>query len=126
VGNKLFSHPINEYQRAATKMGEISPIAKRLKEARIKAGLSQKQLGIEAGIDSFSASPRINQYEKGKHTPDFATARRLAMVLGVPTPFLYAEDDMMAESILAFGEFPTRERRKVLVELQKRSARKSR
>jgi transcriptional regulator with XRE-family HTH domain len=107
-------------------MGEISPIAKRLKEARIKSGLSQKQLGIEAGIDAFSASPRINQYEKGKHTPDFATARRLAMVLGVPTPFLYAEDDMMAESILAFGEFPTRERRKVLVELQKRSEQKSR
>ena len=26
------------------------------------------------------------------------------MVLGVPTPFLYAEDDTMAESILAFGE----------------------
>jgi transcriptional regulator with XRE-family HTH domain len=107
-------------------MGEISPIAKRLKEARIKAGLSQKQLGIEAGIDAFSASPRINQYEKGKHTPDFATARRLATVLGVPTPFLYAEDDTMAESILAFGEFPTRERRRVLVELQKRGEQKSR
>jgi hypothetical protein len=60
------------------------------------------------------------------YQPDFATARRLAMVLGVPTPFLYAEDVMMAESILAFGEFPTRERRKVLVELQKRSERKSR
>jgi hypothetical protein len=48
------------------------------------------------------------------------------MVLGVPTPFLCAEDDLMAESILAFGEFPPRERRRVLVELQKRSGRKSR
>ena len=107
-------------------MGEISPIAKRLKEARVKAGLSQKQLGIEAGIDAFSASPRINQYEKGKHTPDFSTARRLALVLGVPTPFLYAEDDTMAQSILTFGELPMREQRKVLVELQKRSEQKSR
>ena len=104
-------------------MGEISPVAKRLKEARLRAGLSQKQLGIEAGIDAFSASPRINQYEKGKHTPDFATARRLAMVLGVPTPFLYAEDDIMAEGIISLGELPMRERRKVLVELQKRGGR---
>ena len=77
-------------------MAELSPVAKRIKEARTRAGLSQKQLGIEAGIDAFSASPRINQYEKGKHTPDFATAARLANVLGVPTPFLYAVDDTFA------------------------------
>lgn len=101
-------------------MADISPVAKRIKEARTRAGLSQKQLGIEAGIDAFSASPRINQYEKGKHTPDFATAVRLATVLGVPTPLLYTEDDTMAEIILAAGELPVRERRKVLGELQKR------
>ncbi len=107
-------------------MGDISPVAKRLKEARTRAGISQKQLGIEAGIDAFSASPRINQYEKGKHTPDFATAVRLATVLGVPTPFLYAEDDTMAEVILTLGELPVRERRKLLDELQKRVEKKSR
>ena len=107
-------------------MGDISPVAKRLKEARTRAGLSQKQLGIEAGIDAFSASPRINQYEKGKHTPDFATAARLATVLDVPTPFLYAEEDTMAEVILALGELPARERRKLLGELQKRVEKKSR
>ena len=101
-------------------MADISPIAKRIKEARTRAGLSQKQLGIEAGIDAFSASPRINQYEKGKHTPDFATAVRLATVLGVPTPFLYAEDDTMAEMILVLGVLPVRERRKLQSELQKR------
>ena len=101
-------------------MAELSPVAKRIKQARTRAGLSQKQLGIEAGIDAFSASPRINQYEKGKHTPDFATAARLASVLGVLTPFLYAEDDTLAEAILVLGELPARERRKVLGELQKR------
>ena len=101
-------------------MADISPVAKRLKEARTRAGLSQRQLGIEAGIDAFSASPRINQYEKGKHTPDFATAVRLATVLSVPTPFLYAVDDTMADMILVLGELPVRERRKLLGELQKR------
>lgn len=38
---------------------------KRLKEARTAAGLSQKKLGIAAGIDEFVASTRINRYEKG-------------------------------------------------------------
>ena len=53
-----------------------SPIAKRLKEARLEAGLSQKELGVKAGIDQFSASPRMNQYETGKHTPDFGTIKK--------------------------------------------------
>ncbi len=101
-------------------MGDIPPVAKRLRQARIRAGLSQRQLGIEAGIDAFSASPRINQYEKGKHTPDFATARRLAVVLGVPTPFLYAEDDTVADVILALGGMGQKDRRKVLAELENR------
>ena len=48
-----------------------------------RAGLSQKQLGIKAGIDELSASPRIKQYERGKHTPDYSTVERLAKVLKV-------------------------------------------
>jgi len=99
-------------------MGDISPVAKRLKQARTRAGLSQKQLGIEAGIDAFSASPRINQYEKGKHTPDLAMAQRLAAVLGVPTPFLYTEDDTLADIILSLSKLSQRDRRKILTELE--------
>jgi transcriptional regulator with XRE-family HTH domain len=48
-----------------------SPVSKRRKDARIAAGLSLKSLGIAAGIDEFSASARMNQYETGKHTPDY-------------------------------------------------------
>ena len=47
-----------------------SVFSRRLKEARIKAGLSQKRLGIEAGMDEFVASTRINRYEKGVHQAD--------------------------------------------------------
>ncbi len=46
----------------------------RLKEARLRAGLSQQKLGILAGIDEATASARMNQYERGIHTPDFALA----------------------------------------------------
>ncbi|WP_115701845.1 helix-turn-helix domain-containing protein [Legionella sainthelensi] len=79
-----------------------SPLPKRLKEARTAAGMSQKQLGIAAGMDEFSASPRINQYETGKHTPDFLTLKRIAMVLSVPTAYFYAEEDDLAEKIKLF------------------------
>lgn len=80
----------------------ISPLPKRLKEARIAVKLSQKELGIAAGIDPFSASPRINQYETGKHTPDFLTLKRLSEVLSVPTAYFYAEEDTLAEIIKSF------------------------
>ncbi|MBB1386375.1 helix-turn-helix transcriptional regulator [Pseudoalteromonas sp. SG45-5] len=77
-----------------------SPFPKRLKEARMRKGFSQKQLGILAGVDSSSASPRMNQYEKGVHTPDFQMVRALAKVLEVPTAFLFCEEDYIACTIL--------------------------
>ncbi len=61
-----------------------SPLCKRLKEARKAAKLSQKQLGIAAGTDEFSASARMNHYEKGRHTPDYSMLKRIAKVLNLP------------------------------------------
>ncbi|MBS1206763.1 MAG: transcriptional regulator [Proteobacteria bacterium] len=71
----------------------------RLKEARLKAGLSQQKLGILAGIDEATASARMNQYERGIHTPDFALACRLAEVLKIPACYFYAVEDDLAEVI---------------------------
>ncbi len=94
---------------------------KRLAQARAKIGLSQKQLGINAGIDEFSASPRINQYERGKHTPDFKTIERLSKVLDIPPPYLYAQDNNLAEMILLFNKLSIKEKKKVLKSMQKMS-----
>ena len=76
-----------------------TPIPRRLKEAREAAGLSQKQLGIKAGIDEFSASARMNQYETGKHTPDFFTLQRIGKFLKVPTAYFYTTEDKLAKVI---------------------------
>lgn len=76
-----------------------TPIAKRLKEARVSAGLSQKLLGIESGIDPSSASARMNQYEKGTHVPSYAALKRIAKALDLPTCYFYAEEDALAEII---------------------------
>ena len=95
-------------------MDNISVITKRLHEARSAAGISQKQLGIAAGIDEFSASPRINQYERGVHVPDFATLERLALVLNVPTPYFYTRDDALAKLILRYGQMSVAEKEKLI------------
>jgi len=89
-------------------------VARRLKEARQRLGLSQYALGVAAGIDEMSASPRVNQYERGKHAPDFQVARRLAAVLGVPTAYLYAEEDDLAEALLVLGVLSPEKRAELL------------
>lgn len=80
--------------------------AKRLREAREAVGISQKQLGIQAGIDQFVASARINQYERGKHLPDSLTAEHLAVELRVPVSYLYEPDDNLAALIRIAGALP--------------------
>lgn len=72
---------------------------RRLKQARLAKGLSQKGLGIAAGIDEFVASTRINRYENGIHQVDLDTAQRLADVLEIPAAYFYADDDTLAEII---------------------------
>lgn len=86
----------------------------RLKQARLAADLSQKMLGIEAGIDPFVASARINRYELGKHKPDLLTVRKLAEVLKVPMAFFYSDtDDEVAELLLRFGQASRAVRKRV-------------
>lgn len=74
----------------------------RLKEARLKAGLSQQKLGILAGIDEATASARMNQYERGIHTPDFALVCKLAEVLNVPACYFYTVEDDLAEVVMGW------------------------
>ncbi|MCW7555909.1 helix-turn-helix domain-containing protein [Endozoicomonas gorgoniicola] len=95
-----------------------SPFPVRLKEARLAKGLSQKNLGIIAGIDEFSASSRMNQYEKGKHAPDFATLKRLAEVLDVPTSYFYCEEDWLAKAIKTLYALSATKRGKALKALE--------
>lgn len=83
---------------------DLPVFSKRLREARLRLGISQAKLGIAASIDEFSASARMNHYEKGKHYPDYKTAERLAKALDVPTPYLFAREDDLAEWILQFKQ----------------------
>ncbi len=62
-------------------------------------GTFPTKLGILAGIDEATASARMNQYERGIHTPDFALACRLAEVLKIPACYFYTVEDDLAEVV---------------------------
>jgi transcriptional regulator with XRE-family HTH domain len=85
--------------------------AKRFKQARLASGLSQKDVGIAAGLDEFVASTRINRYEVGVHQPDYQMAGRLSRVLDIPVAFLYCDNDEMASMLLSFHRAPKAVRR---------------
>jgi len=97
---------------------KIPVFAKRLAQARERAGLSQTELGLQAGLDPAVASPRINQYERGKHEPQLATAKRLAKVLGVPPAFLYTDDELLAKLLLRWGELSLAKKRELLRQIE--------
>ena len=87
---------------------------KRLKEARLAAGLSQKRLGIAAGIDEFVASTRIKRYEKGVHEADIHTAQKLAQTLNVPLAYFYVENDQLAAIVMNFDKLSEEDKEKII------------
>ncbi|WP_323016232.1 helix-turn-helix transcriptional regulator [Castellaniella sp.] len=89
-------------------------VGKRLKEARTEAGLSQEKLGVLAGIDEMSASARMNQYERGKHVPDFGTISRIAKVLNVPPSYFYSVADDEAVLLVTYHRLIRPQKAKVL------------
>lgn len=103
-------------------MANISiPIAKRLKKSRLNAKLSQKKLGILAGIDEFSSSARMNQYEKNKHIPDFLTLKKISQVLLVPTAYFYAEENNIAELLCLYNNLDQNSKQWILNSCKKLS-----
>ncbi len=106
----------------AKRTNDTPIFATRLAQARQRAGLSQKQLGILAGLDPSVASPRINQYERGRHEPQLKTAKQLAEVLGIPAAFLYTEDELLAEVLLRWNDLSLKAKKQVLKEVEAGSA----
>ncbi len=105
------------------KLNALAIVSRRLKEARERKGLSQRQLGISAGLDPFVASTRINRYERGVHYPDPVTVERMANALGVPAAYLFASDDRLARLILAFNDLPAQTQERVVREIERMIAR---
>ena len=75
-----------------------------MKQARERAGISQRRLGILMDLEPMSASIRMNRYERGARNPSFQTAVKIAEILEVPPSFFYEPRDVLAEVILVWGQ----------------------
>ncbi|MCB2256857.1 helix-turn-helix transcriptional regulator [Escherichia albertii] len=75
-------------------------IPKRLKEARLRAKLTQEKLGGLVGIEEATAYSRLSHYENGTHKPTFDLVCEFAKVLNVPECYFYTVDDNFAEAVL--------------------------
>ncbi|WP_430457913.1 helix-turn-helix domain-containing protein [Rheinheimera sp.] len=95
-------------------MAYESCFPQRLKAARKKKAISQTELGRRMGLESTSASARMNQYESGRHQPDFNMAKKIAEQLDVPVAYLYCDSDDMADLILKFSKLSQDQRAAVL------------
>ncbi|WP_422011483.1 helix-turn-helix domain-containing protein [Roseateles sp.] len=82
----------------------------RMRARREELGWSQEKVGVLIGIDESSSRARISRYELGVHEPPVATARLIADALGVSLPYLYCEDDSVADLLLALHQLPEERR----------------
>jgi len=90
-------------------------IGKRLRLARVNAGLTQAELGVRAGLDEETASSRISSYENEIHSPDFGLVKRLAEVLDTPVPYFYTEDDDLASLIQQYHRYKKQQPNAIIV-----------
>ena len=95
-----------------------NPIPERLKQARKKAGISQKELGVRSGMDESSASGRMNHYEKGRHVPDIDMLHHLAKVLDVPLSYFFCEDELSAEFVCLFDKLSDQEKQDFIAKIR--------
>ncbi|WP_153446830.1 helix-turn-helix domain-containing protein [Vibrio algicola] len=102
-------------------MQKDNPIPARLKAARKKAKITQKNLGVKIGMEESSASGRMNHYEKGRHIPDIGTLRRMAEELDVPLNYFFCDDDVMAELVCAINKLSDNDKLDLIDTLKKKS-----
>ena len=82
----------------------VSVFGRRLKEARVRAGLPQDRLGVLIGLDEGCSSARMSRYESGRHEPPYKVAVRIAEVLEVPVAYFYCDRDDLAELLRVAGK----------------------
>ena len=70
-----------------------------------------KSIGVAIDPDEASARARISRYELGAHKPPFATVKLLANALEVPPPYMYCEEQDIADLLLALHKIPSKARK---------------
>jgi len=92
----------------------LSLFGRRLREARLQAGIAQDKLGVMIGLDEGCSSARMSRYENGIHEPPLQISLLLARALRIPMAFFYTEDDNLAELLLVYGKLKVSKRKMLL------------
>lgn len=115
-------HPVGRYRTVPSRLMVLpklrSMFTKRLKEARLALGISQRELGRRIGLSEDVVSSRVTRYELGTSEPDFETASRLAKELGVPLAYLLADTEVLGDIVLSASSLSPTEQRKLAAELR--------
>lgn len=76
-------------------------VHKRLRDARLRRGMTQAKLALLLDFEGYNLKGAISNYETGKHTPAFQIVKTIAKILDYPECYFYIEDDAFAEQVLA-------------------------
>ncbi|MBS0225574.1 MAG: helix-turn-helix transcriptional regulator [Proteobacteria bacterium] len=99
-----------------------STYGRRLRAARLAAGLSLGDMSEALGHDDYSTgAPQVSRYERGEQSPRPRIAETIAGYLGLPLAYFYAEDDKLAELILLYSRMPARKQNELLKQLREQS-----
>ncbi len=94
----------------------------RLREARERAGFSQRGLAVKIGLPPKKASVYVNRWERQGKQPCWEDIAKMARVLEIPPAFFLADDDLLAQIILLAGGMTETDRKGLLEELRARGA----
>ncbi|ARR15451.1 hypothetical protein LN96_12865 [Xanthomonas citri pv. citri] len=83
---------------------------------------SQRALGLLMGLEKHVAGNRVNRYESQARGIDLDGLGKLAEVLQVPMAYLVAEDEAMADAVLALAQLSSEQRAKAVAALLKLAA----
>lgn len=97
--------PVNAFSSRESLFG------RRLREARLRAGIAQDKLGVMIGLDEESSSARMSRYESGVHEPAFIWVEKMADALGIPAAYFYCDDYRLAEIMLAYATLSEKKRK---------------
>lgn len=71
-------------------------LGKRIREARVRACMTQEALGVTIVLDESVACIRVSRYESGVHAPPMQLIQPLAQALSVTPAYQVTENNQIA------------------------------
>ncbi|MGJ7902127.1 hypothetical protein [Lysobacter sp. 1R34A] len=75
---------------------------------------------MDAALSARLANARFVRYLKPGDKPELAALQRIADDLRVPVAYLFADSDLLAQMVLAFGLLSEVQQRQALAEIKRR------